>query len=89
MILAVRGGSEQEVLLGIRAEIEAELRSQIQDQLDDRYAEAPTQEQVASVLAEGTVFGIAWLDLSGGAALVLFAPAAFFLLGTRAVLARE
>lgn len=35
-----------------RADIEAELRSQIQDQLDDRYAEAPTQEQVASVLAE-------------------------------------
>lgn len=35
-----------------RADIEAELRSQIQDQLDDRYPEAPTQEQVAVVLAE-------------------------------------
>jgi hypothetical protein len=35
-----------------RAEIEAELRSQIQDQLDDRYGESPSQEEVASVLAE-------------------------------------
>lgn len=35
-----------------RAEIEAELRSQIADKLDDRYAESPTQEQVAAVLAE-------------------------------------
>ncbi len=35
-----------------RAEIEAELRSQIQDQLDDRYAGSPSQEEVASVLAE-------------------------------------
>lgn len=35
-----------------RADIEAELRSQLQDQLDARYPEAPTQEQVALVLAE-------------------------------------
>ena len=35
-----------------RAEIEAELRSQIQDQLDDRFMGTPTQEEVASVLAE-------------------------------------
>jgi hypothetical protein len=35
-----------------RAEIEAELRSQIQDQLDDRFAETPTPENVASLLAE-------------------------------------
>lgn len=35
-----------------RAEIEVELRSQIQDQLEDRYAGSPTQEQMASVLAE-------------------------------------
>ncbi|MFN8376024.1 MAG: hypothetical protein U0694_24515 [Anaerolineae bacterium] len=35
-----------------RAEIEAELRSQIQDQLDARFADAPTVEQVAAVLAE-------------------------------------
>lgn len=35
-----------------RAEIEAELRSQIQDQLDDRSAESPTPEEIASVLRE-------------------------------------
>jgi hypothetical protein len=35
-----------------RAEIEAELRSLIQDKLDDRYAESPSSEAVASVLAE-------------------------------------
>lgn len=35
-----------------RAEIEAELRSQIHDQLEDRYPQAPTQEEVAAVLAE-------------------------------------
>jgi hypothetical protein len=35
-----------------RAEIEAELRSQIQDQLDDRYEGAPSEEEVAAVLAE-------------------------------------
>ncbi len=35
-----------------RAEIEAELRSQIQDQLDDRFAGSPSDEEVASILAE-------------------------------------
>lgn len=34
-----------------RAEIEAELRSMIEDQLSDRFADAPTQAEVASVLA--------------------------------------
>lgn len=35
-----------------RGEIQAELRSLIQDQLDDRYPDAPTDEQVAAVLNE-------------------------------------
>jgi hypothetical protein len=35
-----------------RADIEAELRSLIQDQLDDRFAGAPSQADVATVLAE-------------------------------------
>lgn len=35
-----------------RAEVEAELRSQIHDQLEDRYGAAPTQDEVAAVLAE-------------------------------------
>ncbi len=35
-----------------RADIEAELRSQIQDQLEDRYGDAPTEAEVAAVLAE-------------------------------------
>lgn len=35
-----------------RPEIEAELRSMIQDQLDDRYEGAPSQAEVAAVLAE-------------------------------------
>ena len=37
---------------GSRAEIEAELRSLIQDQLEDRYGGAPTQMEIATVLAE-------------------------------------
>lgn len=37
---------------GERAEIEAELRSLIYDQLDDRYPNAPTEGDVAAVLAE-------------------------------------
>jgi hypothetical protein len=35
-----------------RADIEAELRSQLQDQLEDRYGPAPTEDEVAAVLAE-------------------------------------
>ncbi len=35
-----------------RAEIEAELRSMIQDKLEDRYGGAPSQAEMASVLAE-------------------------------------